>query len=596
MKTKSVFLLAASIILMLCACRDDKPKFGAPMNVRVFGVMGKADLEPDMKLGLFIGEPVNADNVPMTVTENGYAVPGKEVNWMFDQSQSSRFFVYAPYDESYNGQETVLINTPLDQRSQEWMLKGNLLMGITSGGPKESFINVKLKHAMTAMNVIFDNRTGERIDALSVSGFMTVGSLNLLTGALTAIDSLGVITPLRAQYNEDSFSFIYIPQNVTPLFTVTMSSGKKYAFTYDNYCHEYPGSIIRMQIQIDESTPKINILKLSGVNISQWITNGVPTFAQVPSYINLSGLKDVEPDEDEDGFFSAYLNKVTVTAVDRTAEDILGVILEDSTCAIHVWTNYDSPLKEGNTIVGPVLGLMDKPSPEEFHISHFYTSYATVGKADELPCTEGTFDALSANIDKWEYRRMLFKDVMLVSEFNNDRAVFMQDSSRVSVVCPGMDLSLAEGVKGDLIGFPVRSGSDIMIMVYDAGQFRSFSKESADNVLTRNSVYGLYDLSMPDTAIHYLNGPDPELQYSTRFFSYGRTMQVTDTRNAEAHLFLLYDYIGVPVVGHEYIVAFNVLGKSNKKGSTVYMECVKVDDDTAWFMDWTNKRGLILAL
>ena len=215
---------------------------------------------------------------------------------------------------------------------------------------------------------------------------------------------------------------------------------------------------------------------------------------------------------DEDGFFSAYLNKVTVTAVDRTADDILGVILEDSTCAIHVWTDNDSQLKEGNTIVGPVLGLMDKPSDDEFHISHFYTSYATVGKTKEMPCTEGTFDALAGKIDQWEYRRMVFRDVMLESGFKNDRAVFVQDTTRISVVCPGIEISLAEGVRGDLVGFPVHSGADIIIMVYDAGQFGTFSKESADNVLTKNSIYGLYDLSKPDTAIFVMNGPDSELQ------------------------------------------------------------------------------------
>lgn len=589
-------MLAGCLIMTLFGCKDDKPKLGAPMNVRVFGVMGRADLNPGLKMGLFIGEPVNAENIPMTVSNDGFAVPDKDVNWMFDQSQSSRFFVYAPFDGSFSGQETVIIKTPTDQRSEEWMLKGNVLMGMVSGGPKDSYVNIKLKHAMTAMNVIFDNRTSDKIEALTVSGVMTMGELDLLTGTLTAIDSLGVITPLRARYNEDSFSFIYIPQNLTPLLTVTMSSGKTYSFTYDNYCHEYPGSIIKMQIQIDESTPKIKILQLSGVNISQWVTNGVPTFAQVPTYINLSGLKDVEPDEDEDGFFSAYLNKVTVTAVDRTAEDILGVILEDTTCAIHVWTYYDSPLKVGNTIVGPVLGLMDKPSEDEFHISNFYTSYATIGKPGELPCTEGTFKELPANIGKWEYRRMLFKDVMLVSEFKNDRAVFIQDSVRVSVVCPGLDLSLAVGVKGDLIGFPVRQGSDIMVMVYDPTQFRTFSKETADNVLTRNSVYGMYDLSMPDTAIHYLNGPDAQLQYSTRLFDYGRTMQVTDTRNGEANLFLIYADIGVPVAGHEYIIVFNAMGNTKRKGTTVTMECVKVDENSAWFIDWDNKRGLIMAL
>jgi len=596
MKVRSVLLVLAGCMAMLCGCKDDKPKYGAPVNVNILGVTGKANLPTGLKLGLYVSDPVGVENFPLTVAADGSMMSEKELKWAFDQSQSLRFFAYSPYDESYTGQETVTINTPLDQRSEEWMLKGNLLTGVTSGGPKDSFVTLKMKHAMTAMTVSFDNRTGEKIEALTVAGFMTVGSLDLITGTLTATDSVKKITPMRSPDDYNSFSFIYIPQDVTPVFYVTMESGREIAFTYDNYCHQYPGSVIKMQIQIDESTPKINILKLSGVNITQWTTNGAPTFVKTPSYINLRDLRNVEPDEKEDGFFSAYINKVTVTAVDRTAEDVLGVILEDSTCAIHVWTDTDSKLKEGNTIVGPVLGLMYKPDDEEYHISHFYTSYATVGKSDKLPCTEGRFEDLAENIDDWEYRRMLFREVMLESEFRNDRAVFMQDSTRVSVICPGIDIMMAQGVKGDLIGFPVRSGSEVVIMVFDSGQFKSFSKEPADIVLTRDSIFGLYDMTEPDTAIYAMSGPDMQLQYSVRQFSYGRTMQVTDTRNGESYLFLIYDCVDVPIAGHEYRVAFNVQGNTERTGSTITMECVKVTDSGVWLMDTTGKYGLIMAL
>ena len=63
MKIKSVLSVAAGCILMLCGCKDDKPKYGAPMNVKVFGVTGRPDLPANMKVGLFVGEPVNVENV-----------------------------------------------------------------------------------------------------------------------------------------------------------------------------------------------------------------------------------------------------------------------------------------------------------------------------------------------------------------------------------------------------------------------------------------------------------------------------------------------------------------------------------------------------
>ena len=384
---------------------------------------------------------------------------------------------------------------------------------------------------------------------------------------------------------------------MTPVFNVTLSSGKKLAFTYNNYCHEYPGRVIRMKVLLEETTPDANILDLDGVNITQWTSNDLPAFTGDYQYMTLSELNQVEPDEQDNNFFVAYLKSVTVTAVDRSNKDVLGVILEDATKAIHVWTYLDSDLKVGNTIVGPIMGYMEKPSEDEFHISYFYTKYATIGKTDNLPCTTGTFKDVLENPDEWEYRRMEFKDVTLKELFEKDRAVFVQNNTSISVICPGINTSLSEGVKGNLIGFPVRSGSEIMIMVYDESQFESFTKDPADDLaITRSDMYGWYDISDPDTAVCYMNVPDAELHYSVRYMSMGRSMQVTDIRNGEVHWTFIYDCIKNPVVGHNYTVAFSVTGKSDKKGFTVEMECVKVEENTAWLVDSTGKTGLVLAL
>ena len=596
MKINLRFLIMAACIMMLCGCKDKDREIGAPINIRIYGVSGKADLQQGLKIGLFVDEPVGVDNARISVHDIGLVQPDQDLNWKHDQAESARFLAYAPYDPSYTGQRSVTYNAPTDQSTVDNMLQGNLLMGVSSGGPGDKAVIVKLKHAMTAMSISFDNRSGSRIESLQVSGFMTEGKLDFLTGTLSATGGKSLITPLRSPSDDNAFSFIYIPQDVTPVFQLKLASGKEIDFTYDNYCHEYPGSIVNMKIQIDESTPEANILQLNGVNISQWNTNGAPSFTQLPNYICLDGLKKVEPDP-EDGFFSAYLNKVTVTAVDRTADDVLGVILEDSTKAIHVWTYFDSPLEVGSTIVGPVLGMMDKPNKDEVNISYFYTSYATIGKAKELPVTEGSFKNLSKKIKDWEYRRMVFKGATVYEEFNNDRAVFLQDGYRMSVVCPGIDMTLTEGTRGNLIGFPVHTGQDITIMVYDQDLFYSFTKDAVDNAVTRQSEYGLYDFSSRDTAVYVMTGDDMELQHSVRIYSYGRSMQVADTRNGQVHTFLVYDCPDKPVSGHEYSVAFNVMGASAGKGMTMNMECVKVDENTAWFVDRTNgDYGLVLAL
>lgn len=594
MKFRTILLTAACGLMLLCDC-EDKPKYGDPMTVRIYGVMGRPDLDTDLKMGLYVDEPVRIKNMPVTVSANGTIVSDEEIRWGYDQSGSSRFFVYAPYNESYASQEVATIIVPADQSTQEKLNEGNLITAVSSGGPKTQAVTMRMEHALTAMMVSFDNRTGQKIKSLSVSGFMTVGSLDLLTGSLKATGGKKTISPLRSPFDSNTFCFIYLPQDVTPVFTVTLESDKVIDITFDNYCHEHPGQIIYMDvILLTESTPTENILSLSGVNISQWTTNGVPPLEPGLQYMSLSELKRVEPDKD-DGFFSAYINKVTVTAVEHTDNGIEGVILEDDSCAIHVWAHPDVDLKVGSTIVGPIMGYMNKPSEDEYHISNFYTRYATIGKCDSLPYTVSNITYVTENINKTEYMRIRFNDVVLKERFNNDRAVFVHDSTEFNVICRDLDVNITEGVRGNLTGFPVRTGKDVVIMVYDDSQFMSFAKEPADNVFTGRNSYGFYDLSEADSVKYSFAVSDDELQISERRQGSNRSVQVTDPANGFLEYFMLYDFPDTPVVGHEYNVAFNVIGKTELSGSTFCVECVKVDNDTAWFVDRSGTKGLILT-
>ena len=607
MRIKHVVLSALCCLMALCGCKDDKPQYGAPILFKVFGVMGRADLGSDIQLGLYANEPVSVQNVPLTLPDGAVAQVEKDIRWAFDQSSSTRFFIYAPYDPSFTGQEYGAVSVPWDQSRKENMLAANILTATVAGSPKEAAVNFKLEHAMTLMTVSFDNRTGKRIKSLKVNGFRTDGQLNLLTGKLTPTGNNGSITPLRAPDGTDRFCFMYVPQDASPQFDIELESGKTLSIAYDHYCHTYPGSIIRMDnIMLTESMFREDknqiILELSGVNTTQWVVNGIPEFQSDLPYIYLDELYKIEPDKDRDNFFAAYLNKVTVTAVDESNPEIKGVVIEDSTRAIHVWTYYDSPLKVGNTIVGPVLGIMNKVSEKEIHISNFLTDYATVSKTDSLPCTQGTVVSILDKRSDFEYRRMLFRNVRLKERFDSYRAVFMQESSEFqgsfefNVGCPGIETKLAEGVEGDLIGFPVWNGQDFYVMVYDMGQFNSFQKETAVNAFTRQQACGLYDISAsPDTAYYSLAGMESRLQVSVTRLTNGHVQQIANTSNGEIHYFYSYDMVA-PVVGHEYNVAFNVSGSSALTGCTMNMECVKVDDEHVWLVDRSGSKGLIMAL
>jgi len=598
MRNKVIVLAALLCVFGLWGCRDGRKENrpGVPMSIRIVGVSGRADLDQEMKLGLFVAEPVNADNVYLGISPNGLAIPEVDLRWAYEQSSASRFFAYSPYNSSFTGKESVVVDMPSDQSTKEKFLSANVMTSLTSGAPGGNGVMLRMKHAMTAMMVEFDNRTGERIESMMVSGFMTQYKIDFLTGAFSATGSKSLITPLRSYDGSDSFLFLYPPQDGTPVFFVQMESGKEIKITYNNYCHEYPGSMIRMnRILLTESTPTDNILALDGVNINQWMVNGIPRFNESITYYNLAGLGAVETDKD-DNFFSAYINKVTVTAIDNSNPDGQGVIIEDSTRAIYAWTYPGIELNVGNTIVGPVMGYMDKPEAGEYHISSFYTNYATIGKADSLPVIKGSFSTLSQEMDRLEYRRMQFEGVTLIERFNNGMAIFDQGGTTMSVVCAGFEDALLPGVTGVLTAFPVRNGSDIMLMVYDDSQFAGFSKDELESDFTRCDILGFYDLSLPDTVICSFALRGDAIQYSLKKSDGNRSMQVADASKGDAQYFYVYDCPDAPVVGHEFCVAFNTAGKTDLRGSTMYMECVKCTDNRAWFIDRSGSKGFVLAL
>lgn len=596
-------MLVTGCLLMMCGCKDEKPQFGASMNIRILGVTGKSNLTPGLKLGLYAGEPVGAENVLFTVADNSMVQSETDLKWAFDQSQSSRFFAYAPYKEEYTGKETVEITIPTDQTTKEKLLNCNYLLGLASGAPNQGAVTIKLQHAMTAMIVSFDNRSGDKIESIDITGFQTKAKLNTVTGTLTVAGERGVIKPYRIADDENTFMFLYVPQDATPVFNLKMSSGKSIAYTFDNSCHEYPGRIIKMTgIRIEEKTTDANILSLSGLNLTQWTSNGLPESAVIYPYVDLAGIGKVDTDEGNYNFFEAYLKKVTITSVDRTDPEVYGVILEDESKAIHVWTYPNENLdkfKVGATITGRVLGYMEKPSGDEFKITYLYTYYSTFGKSDTLPRTEGTFGALASKIGDWEYRRMEFKNVSVKKSFDGDMAVFVQGDDTAVVVCPEWETNLAQGTQGDLIGFPVRLGSEIQIMVYEPEQFDSFTKNGIDSkyaVFASDSIYGFFDISNTDVAVNCLNGPNAELQYSFGYGNSARYTQFTDTKNGSSIFCYIYDCPELPVPGHEYKVAFNAHGNCELEGKTLFMECIKTEGNTAWFVDRDNNYGLRLAL
>ena len=399
--------IATCTVLILGSCEESLPEYGSPMTVRVYGISKKSDLTPGLKLGLYVGEPVGADNVPMTVTGNGVGMLDREVKWKFNQSSSSCFFVYTPYKASY-GQQPVTMEFPTDQSTEEKFLSANLLTATGSGSRRQTTVDLTLSHAMTAMSVSFENRTDETIKSITVTGLKPEGIVDIETGGIEATGKETLFTPLHASDGSDAFCFLYVPQEGTPTFNLEMESGKHIIITFDAPFPINAGKVIRKEgiilrdNMLSDGEQKIQRLPMEGANITEWPENGIPVF---PLY-----------------------------------------------------------------------------------------------------------------------------------------------------------------------------------------------KESIAGVFAGKNAYGLYDLSQPDTIIYTFAGREANMQFSVRRYDTGRSFQQAHTASGEAHYFYVYDCPSVPVAERSYTVAFNVMGKSEQKGFTKTLECIKVDKKTAWLMDKSCTVGIVLAL
>ena len=399
--------IASCVALFLSSCEESLPENGSPMTVRVYGISGKSDLTPGLKLGLYVGEPVEADNVPMTVTGNGVGMLDREVKWKFNQSSSSRFFVYTPYDASY-GQQPVTMEFPTDQSTEEKFLSANLLTATGSGSRRQTTVDLTLSHAMTAMSVSFENRTDEIIKSMTVTGLKSEGIIDIGTGEFEATGKDTLFTPLHASDGSNAFCFLYVPQEGTPTFNLEMESGKHIIITFDAPFPQKVGKVIRKEglilrdNMLIEGVQNIQTLPMEGANITEWPENGVPAF---PLY-----------------------------------------------------------------------------------------------------------------------------------------------------------------------------------------------KESIVGVFAGKNAYGLYDLSNPDTIIYAFSGKDSNMQLSVRRYETGRSFQQAHMASGEVHYFYVYDCPTVPILERSYTVAFNVMGKTEQKGFTKTLECIKVDKKSAWLMDKSCSVGVILAL
>lgn len=598
MRKGLVLATLAFVLLMAVGCKDSGKdvtgKAGAPISLKVTGASGKA-LSEGTVVGVIAGSPVGSDNISCRVGVNGLLSSDCDFNWGYKQSENTAFLAYLPYNPDYSCQETAVFSIPADQSTGEGFAAADLQLGMVSGNPQTRGLSIRLKHLMCALQVTFDNRTSDEIRSVEVTGFILSGNLDLLTGAFAADGGSRPITPFRSPGGDDTFCFLFAPQSTTPHYTVTMKSGKQYAFTYSKPVNPYPGSLIyKSDIVISEETPSVNILEDSKTGLANWNEDGMPGFPTPYTRVDLAHLKDVKTDAG--GHFGVSLKPVTVTHTDKYEGSPMGVVLEDGSRAMYVWLKEGESLEVGRRLSGYVQGNMLAASDYDLRVTGLSVKEATVSENKvELPLTECTFRSLRGGIDTLVYRRMLFHDVTMVSGFDGDLAMFSQDGETVHVVCPGNAAPhMDAGISGDIIGFPAVQGNSFVVMAYDESCFSNLIEADYTGPFANIQEYGAYDISNPDmpqaimadtgdiqTSFHRANGSLTSVQFA-------------DYENNMA-LFVYMDE-KLFVNGHYVKIVLLTNGEFGVRHGDCQVKCVKVSVDRVWLIDTENNIGFIMPL
>lgn len=191
-------------------------------------VSGESEI-PEMALGLSVSDPVNADNVKVTIDAEGNFVPEIPLYWGLEQTKASTFTAYFPYNAAYTGQSVVEFNVLTDQSSKHNLELSQFIAGSTTARPSDPSVQIVLEYRMAGLDIWFDNRSGKTISRVFLQGVKAKMHYDMSsTVCTTAPDPLSDIVMCwngKDDKGYDNYLAVLPPQRTDVKMVVEFSDG-----------------------------------------------------------------------------------------------------------------------------------------------------------------------------------------------------------------------------------------------------------------------------------------------------------------------------------------------------------------------------------
>jgi len=595
MKLKYSFALIA-LLALVSACQEEIPA-GPKGNQIKFAKVNTSATSPFSEgstIGLFVGEPVNADNVKFTVEASGEITSEAEIYWALQQTAASDFLAYSPYNATYTGAKTTDFEVAADQSSAEAIVASDLLIATANATPQDGAIDFVFQHKNAKISLYFTVDEKDTISFVEICDVYTKASVSLTNGSISAKGDKGTIKTCLGKdaSDKDVYTAIIVPQTTKFTVKATLTDGKVLEFplaeeTSFTSGKQWSNANAPIVIQTEQKPVELSF------SVSDWSDGGALVFAggeQGDDDTHTSIADLAASATSTSAAFSVEVKNVVVTYVYNKFAH-----LQDETAGIIFYSN-SNPFEEGDCINGTISGNMVLYEGYA-EITSINLTEATITSVTDIKPMEVTVAQLNANIAQYFNRKVIIKGVNVTTGISsaNQTGVIEQKGSSINIFNKSKAAEIEAGATGNIICWPIQNKGTKQVLIYKTEQFIEGSGEDMgeESAFTKTTAFGIYSL--------------PDETTVTPIYAAAELAQTASIKGGSSRKFNVYDFAQGKALyctlsaanvtkGASVNVTVTSLGLDSSLNGTYATTVLGYSNGTAWLKDTTNNKGFIISI
>gem|GEM_PF-6587013 len=218
-------------------------------NIGAFATRATAEgFENGDRLGIFAGNPINADNVLYTFSGNTLTST-TPILWLDGQNDRTEFIAYYPYDKELSLEEDslVVVSVAADQRSHEAYSRSDFLIAGAYTQPGET-VNLEFGHLMSRVDISIPEPLAASVSSVALSGVLIS-----YRGDGKAFNEAAVTAAEITDASGDKvWSAIIVPQASSPSLVINCKDGSSLTYPLGKKMEFESGKRYQAQLSLKE--------------------------------------------------------------------------------------------------------------------------------------------------------------------------------------------------------------------------------------------------------------------------------------------------------------------------------------------------------